>query len=107
MDRGIIPEDVIADLGVGDGVAHGWGGLGDGIATEIDGHKAPIEKGGRGDRQRNFRGEVRWRLGGGVWVGAFLRLLPPFLTEIFRKKQIKNHQRSRLRAADLPPLAFR
>ena len=63
MDRGIIPEDIIADLRVGDGVAHGWGGLGDGIATEIDGHKAPIEKGGRGDRQRNFRGRC-----GGAWA---------------------------------------
>ena len=36
VDRGVFPEDVVADLGLGHGPAHGGGGFGDGVASQID-----------------------------------------------------------------------
>jgi hypothetical protein len=36
IDGGIVAEDVVADLGLGHGAAHGLGGLGDGVAAQVD-----------------------------------------------------------------------
>ncbi len=40
IDGGVFGVDVVADLGRGHGLAHGGGGLGDGIAAKIDRHEA-------------------------------------------------------------------
>ena len=53
-DGGVIAEDVVADRGFGHGFAHGGGGLGDGVAAEVD-HGLGII--GRGEFLHNGRGE--------------------------------------------------
>jgi hypothetical protein len=35
-DGGVITQDIIPDLGIGHGLAHGGGGAGDGVAAEVD-----------------------------------------------------------------------
>ena len=48
VDRGVVAEDVVADLGVGHRPAHRRGWVGDGVAAQVDaGHRASIGRGGR------------------------------------------------------------
>lgn len=48
VDGGVFPEDVVADGRARHGVEHGRGGLGDGVAAEVDGEGG----GGQGGRSR-------------------------------------------------------
>jgi hypothetical protein len=42
VDRGVLAEDVVAEIGAKDGLAHGLRGQGYGIASQIDdGHRQP------------------------------------------------------------------
>ena len=49
IDGGIFRVDIVADLGRGHGLAHGGGGLGNGVAAKIDWHGAETPKGDAGE----------------------------------------------------------
>ena len=56
IDRRVFAVDVVADLGLRHGTAHGRRGLGGGIAPQIDDARCVGVTGRRADAERNFYG---------------------------------------------------